>query len=93
MTPVPSAGPHETCAPGPSSAPLPFFGHSPGPQCPSCSEGPRSELQDLNCSLSSVYDYCPGPAGHYCCCKLLQAWYAGTLLLGAITTLAMKARK
>ncbi|KFV96385.1 Transient receptor potential cation channel subfamily M member 1, partial [Fulmarus glacialis] len=41
--PVPSAAPHKTCAPDPSPASLPFSGHAPAPQCPSCSEGPKTE--------------------------------------------------
>ncbi|KAK4828177.1 hypothetical protein QYF61_024426, partial [Mycteria americana] len=33
----------KTCAPDPSPASLPFSGHAPAPQCPSCSEGPKTE--------------------------------------------------
>ena len=40
--PTPSAAPHKTCAPGPSPVSLPFSGHIPGPQCLSCSEGPKT---------------------------------------------------
>ncbi|KAJ7412155.1 hypothetical protein WISP_98814 [Willisornis vidua] len=34
--PAPSAAPHQTCAPDPSSALLPFTGHIPAPECLSC---------------------------------------------------------
>jgi len=39
----PSATPHKPCSLDPASALLPFSGHAPAPQCPSCSEGPKTE--------------------------------------------------
>ncbi|KAK4823326.1 hypothetical protein QYF61_000928 [Mycteria americana] len=40
---IPSVAPHKTCAPDPSPASLPFSGHAPATQCPSCTEGPKTE--------------------------------------------------
>jgi len=40
---VPSATPHKAWAPDSPPALLPFSGHAPGPQCLSCSEGPKTE--------------------------------------------------
>ena len=34
---------HMTCSPDPSPASLPFSGHAPATQCPSCTEGPKTE--------------------------------------------------
>ena len=47
--PVPSAAPHKTCATDPSLALLPFSGHTPRPQCLSCSEWFKTE-----CSTQGV---------------------------------------
>ena len=40
---VPTVAPRKTCSLDPSPASLPFSGHTPAPQCPSCSEGPKTE--------------------------------------------------
>ena len=50
--PAPSAAPHKTCAPDPSPVSLPFSGHVPGPQCLSCSEGPKTEYSTRACSTA-----------------------------------------
>ncbi|KAK4813146.1 hypothetical protein QYF61_013111 [Mycteria americana] len=59
----PSAAPHKTCAPDPSSASLPFSGHALAPQCLSCIEGPKTE-HSIRGAASPGDNHCPSPAGH-----------------------------
>ena len=57
-TPVPSATPHKTCSPDPSPASLLFFGHTPAPQCCSCSEGPKTEHPSLTITMNTISNTC-----------------------------------
>jgi len=50
-----------------SPASLPFFGHAPAPQCPSCSEGSKTKHSNRGVTspvLSSGDDQFPSPDGH-----------------------------
>lgn len=60
----PLAASHQTCVlPFPSS--IPFFGRTPAPQCPFCTEGSKTEhrIWGLASPVPSTADgHCPGPA-------------------------------
>jgi len=65
MNLVPSATPHKMCAPDPSSAPLPFFGHYPGPQCLSCCKWPKTEPSTQDATfIVLINDNFPTPSGY-----------------------------
>jgi len=61
----------------PSPASLPFSGHTPAPQCPVCSEGPRAEHSTRGAASPAPVqgpNPCPAPAGHTIADKPEHRW-------------------